>query len=110
MAKAKSSKETPAAGEAQTVHDSAVPLTAYEVRRIVEETFKSYKIAPPREIIGFDDLVARLPLGARTLREEIKKGRIASIRLPGARRLMFDWDNVQRSLLRYEKGGIQHAE
>ena len=109
MAKANSSEETPAASEAQTVRAETAPLTAYDVRCIVEEILKTHHSAPVREIISFDDLVARLPQGPRTLREEIKKGRIPAIRLPGARRLMFDWENVQRSLRRFERGGIEHT-
>ena len=57
--------------------------------------------------LSFHALCARVPLGPRTLREEIKRGRIPHIRLPGARRLLFDWDAVRASLLRYQSGGIQ---
>lgn len=110
MLKAKNSNKTPAVSGTQTDREQTAPLTAEDVRAIVAEVLRAQNTAPPREIIGFDELVARLPQGPRTLREEIKRGRIPHIRLPGARRLLFDWQSVQRSLLRFEQGGIQHAE
>ncbi len=65
---------------------------------------------PSTRLEGFLDvpaLLARLPISERTLREEIKRRRIPVIRLPGSRRLLFDWPSVQRSLLRFQQGGIQ---
>ena len=60
--------------------------------------------------IGFTDfegLLAAVPLGERTLREEIKIGRIPCIRLPGGRRLIFHLPSVERALLRFQRGGIE---
>jgi hypothetical protein len=61
----------------------------------------------PEGFLDVPGLLARLPISERTLREEIKKRRIPAIRLPGSRRLLFDWPSVQRSLLRFQTGGVQ---
>ena len=60
--------------------------------------------APP-VFLDFKQLCERLPLGERTLREAIKRRQIPFIRLPGARRLLFDWENVRAALLRHQQGG-----
>ena len=86
---------------------SEVPLTAATVRALVEELLRQHTTAPKSEIIGFDEVVARLPLSARSLRSEIHKGRIPHIRLPGARRLLFDWPAVLRSLNRFSHGVVE---
>ena len=70
--------------------------------------------APSREessaqsgFLDFKGLCKRLPLGARTLRTEIKRGRIPHIRLPGGRRLLFDWETGRANLLRHQRGGAE---
>ena len=55
------------------------------------------------KFIDFATLAERVPLCERSLREAIRRGRIPSIRLPGARRVMFCWDSVQSALLRLER-------
>jgi hypothetical protein len=105
MLNAKSSNKTLAAGELKT--DKPAPLTAQDVRRIVEEILSQHHAASQNEFIGFDELVTRLPLGARTLRAQIRNGRIPAIILPGGRRLLFSWEAVRLSLIRFSKGGIE---
>lgn len=86
----------------------STPLTAADVRAIVESILRENQTPKiEREIIGFNELVARLPLGARSLREGIKEGWIPTIRFPGGRKLLFDWEIVRAALRRFEKGGIQ---
>ena len=60
--------------------------------------------------LDFKQLCERLPLGERTLREAIKRRQIPHVRLPGARRLLFDWENVRAALLRYQKGGPDNLQ
>lgn len=64
------------------------------------------QIPLPPGFADFSGLAAAVPLGERTLREEIKKGNIPAIRMPGGRRLLFHMPSVERSLLRFQKGGI----
>ena len=52
----------------------------------------------------FKGLTARVPYSARTLRELVKKGLLPSIRLPRARRLIFDIAAVDAALRRHTKG------
>jgi hypothetical protein len=66
---------------------------------------KSLQAANDAGFLDFKQLCERLPLGERTLREAIKRRLIPHVRLPGARRLLFDWDNVRAALLRYQQGG-----
>jgi hypothetical protein len=61
--------------------------------------------APNPKFIDFAELSRQVPLCERSLREAIRRGRIPSIRLPGARRVMFHWDSVQEALLRLQRGG-----
>jgi len=61
----------------------------------------------PAGITDFVGLCAAVPLSERTLREEIKKGRIPAIRLPGGRRLLFHMPSVEKALLRFQRGGIE---
>ena len=56
------------------------------------------------KFIDFAELARHVPLCERSLREAIRRGRIPSIRLPGARRVMFHWDSVQSALLRMQRG------
>ena len=65
-----------------------------------------HKNAIPPGFVGFDALAAAVPLSARTLREQIKRGQIPTIRLPGGRRLLFHLPSVEKSLLRFQRGGI----
>jgi len=85
--------------------DSTAPLTAQDVRRLVEEILSQHQLAPRAEIISFDALCARVPISPRSIRTALKSGRIPHIRLPGARRLLFDWETVLLALRRFEKGG-----
>jgi len=63
--------------------------------------------AKPMGFWGFTELLANVPLGERTLRDLIKRGLIPCVRLPGGRRLIFHPESVQRSLLRWQKGGVE---
>lgn len=60
----------------------------------------------PPAFLDFRGLLGAVPLGERTLREEIKRKRIPAIRLPGGRRLLFHLPSVQKALLRFQEGGI----
>jgi len=68
----------------------------------------SGKAAPtqPPGFIDFRALLIAVPLGERTLREEIKRKRIPAIRMPGGRRLLFHLPSVEKALLRFQEGGI----
>ena len=57
--------------------------------------------------IGFQELCRRIPLCERTLWDYVRRGRIPSIRLPGALRILFHWASVQAALLRLERGGTR---
>jgi len=61
----------------------------------------------PPGFTDFAGLLAVVPLSERTLRAEIKKGRLPAIRLPGGRRLIFHLISVEKSLLRFQRGGIE---
>lgn len=61
--------------------------------------------AEPTTFISFNALLAAIPLSERTLREEIRRGRIPTIRLPGGRRLLFHLPSVTAALLRHQHGG-----
>lgn len=61
---------------------------------------------PPR-FTDFPGLAAAVPLGERTLREEIKKGHLPAIKMPGGRRLLFHMPSVELALLRFQRGGIE---
>lgn len=68
------------------------------------------KNSPPPGFTDFAGLLAIVPLSERTLRAEIKKGRLPAIRLPGGRRLIFHLASIEKSLLRYQRGGIAQME
>ena len=55
----------------------------------------------------FDGLLKIVPLGARTVRERIKRGQIPSILLPGGRRRLFHIASVEKAMLRFQTGGIE---
>ncbi len=64
------------------------------------------QLSPPG-FLDLTELQTRIPLSERTIRSLIAKRVIPHVRLPGGRRLLFDWPSVKRSLLRYEEGGIE---
>ncbi len=78
------------------------------LRPLVENILREQDIgtAEANRLIEFPELLRRVPLSERTLREAIKRRQIPHIRLPGARRLLFDWESVRLALTRFEKGGI----
>ena len=51
-----------------------------------------------------DELLLRLPVCKRTLQEWLRRGLIPFIKLPGTRRVLFSWPDVQNALLRNQKG------
>ena len=56
---------------------------------------------PRGEALGFIDLAElkrRVPYSTTHLRRLAKSGRIPSVRLEGARKLMFSWPAIQRAL------------
>jgi excisionase family DNA binding protein len=56
---------------------------------------------------GFLDesqLLPRLGVSRRTLKNWRDKGQIPFIRLSGSRRVLFCWENVKAALLRQQKG------
>ena len=73
-------------------------------------SLSSAQIAILSTFIDFPTLAQRVPLCERSLREAIRRGRIASIKLPGARRVMFHWDSVRSALLRMQRGLDQEDE
>lgn len=61
----------------------------------------------PSGLLDLPGLLARVPVSERTLRAEVKKGRIPAIRLPHGRRLLFHWPSVEAALLRHQRGGVE---
>lgn len=59
----------------------------------------------PFGFVGLEQLRTLVPLSERTIRTAIKRGYIPAIRLPGARRLLFDPAAVQAALQRFSRGG-----
>jgi hypothetical protein len=74
------------------------------------ETTGAAPALPPNQsastpkFIDFAELSRHIPLCERTLRQAIRDGRIPSIRLPGARRIIFHYESVQAALLRMQRG------
>lgn len=104
---AKDTTTRPAKSAPET--EPAAPLSgaqAEQVQRLIEGVLAQQYKGP--EIIGFTELCARLPLSARTLRTEIQRKRLPAIRLPGARKFLFDWVAVRNALKRFERGGIEN--
>ena len=54
--------------------------------------------------IDFTELSRHVPLCERSLREAIRRGKIPSVRLPGARRIIFHLESVELALLRMQRG------
>ena len=53
--------------------------------------------------LDFNQLGERVPYSPRRLRDLVKDGTIPAIRLPGARKLLFDWANVRRALVSHSR-------
>jgi hypothetical protein len=51
------------------------------------------------------DLLARVPVSRRTVHEWRHAGKLPYVQLPGSRRVIYFWPDVQRALLRHQKGG-----
>jgi hypothetical protein len=76
------------------------------VEKIVSEV--AAKSSPPTPFCDFPALVRHLPMyGPRTLRDLAKRKIIPTIRPPGSRKLAFHIPSVERSLLRFQRGGIE---
>jgi hypothetical protein len=63
--------------------------------------------APPSAgLIDFKQLYELISVvSVRTLRSWVTTGKLPSIKLPGSRRRLFFWDDVQRALRRHQTGG-----
>ncbi len=59
------------------------------------------------DIIDEATLLERLPVSPRTLRNWRDKGLLPFIRLPGTRRLLYDWGSIHAALLRRQNGGAE---
>lgn len=51
----------------------------------------------PDGFLDFAGLRTRVPLSERTLRNLLANGVIPHIRVPGGRRILFDWPSVEKS-------------
>ena len=78
-------------------------------RPAVEQLLREFaaKSATGPRFVEFKELLQLVPLGERTIRDAMRKGWIPHIRLPGARRILFDPELVRASLARYSTGGLQ---
>jgi hypothetical protein len=68
-------------------------------------SFAFTQTAPPGHA-GFLDqkqLLARLPVSRRTL-YNLRLSGLPYIRLPGTRKILYDWDSVQSFFLRQQRG------
>jgi predicted site-specific integrase-resolvase len=67
---------------------------------------KANQEAPPHDggFLSQSELLPRLGISRRTLANWRRRGLIPYVKLPGSRRLLFDWQNVKAALLRQEKG------
>lgn len=79
------------------------------VRPLIEAAVREALAAhqTPGRFLELPELLEMVPLGERTVRAAIRRGWIPHIRLPGARRLLFDPVAVRASLRRFETGGVQ---
>ncbi len=80
------------------------------LRPLIEEILREAgchrpKRESPPGFVDFSGLCAAVPLSERSLRDLIKKRIIPHVRVSGGRRLLFSLPNVEKSLLRFEKGG-----
>ena len=79
------------------------------LRPLVEQIIRECVPAashPPR-LIELPELLKLVPLSERTIRASMRRGWIPHIRLPGARRILFDPEAVHASLRRFEHGGLE---
>lgn len=53
------------------------------------------------------DLLRRLPVSRRTLHNWRATGKLPFVRVPGSRRLLYFWPNVEAALLRLQRGPTQ---
>ncbi len=58
--------------------------------------------AQPEGFIDFATLQSRVPYCERRLRDAVRAGHIPSVVLPGARKRLFFWPDVQNALRRYQ--------
>jgi hypothetical protein len=68
------------------------------------------KLSATAETPGFiseAQLLSRIPVCRRTLSSWRQKKLIPFIRLPGTRRLLYDFESVRGALLRMESGSVQ---
>jgi hypothetical protein len=76
------------------------------VEKIVGEA--TAKSPPPTPFTDFPGLVRHLPMyGERTLRQLVKDRILPVCRPKGSRKLAFHIPSVERSLLAWQKGGIE---
>src|SRR4051812_12879293 len=79
--------------------ETASPQEALDAERV-------HEVVPEfSEFTNFDGLMERLPWrGERCLREDVRRGRFPSIKLPGSRGYIFHWPSVRAALLRLQRG------
>ena len=59
----------------------------------------------PEGAIDYSRLKGRIPVCDRTLRSWIRTGKIPSIKMPGSRRRLFFWRDVEAAMRRHTRGG-----
>jgi predicted site-specific integrase-resolvase len=66
---------------------------------------KAMQSAPPHDggFLSESQLLPRLGVSRRTLKTWRDRGLIPFCRLPGSRRILFDWESVRGALLRAQK-------
>lgn len=52
------------------------------------------------QFLDFKGIAQRIPLSERALRDAVRKGTIPSIKLPGGRKRLFLWKDVEAALRR----------
>ena len=85
---------------------SVEALPTNKRKKVIHEIERSLQPStrPSETFISFDELLPRLPVGARSAREWTRQGVIPSIRLPGSRRVLYHWPSVEQALLRRQRG------